>query len=69
MRKTGAFIAGTRNQNGTESRKNIIFRIRADAHQPCGVHALSGVNDHPDRGQVSGFHRYDDKTISSLLSR
>ena len=24
---------------------------RADAHQPSGVHALSGVNDHPDRGQ------------------
>lgn len=40
---------GTRNEKGTESRKNIIFRIRAKAHNPNVV--VSGVTDHPDRGQ------------------
>ena len=50
--------SGSRNQNGSESRKNIIFRIRADAHQPSGVHALSGFNDHPDRGQAGEWLDY-----------
>ena len=38
--------------------QNIIFRIRADSHQPCGVHALSGINDHPDRGQAGEWLEY-----------
>ena len=42
--------SGTRNENGTESRKNIIFRIRNKKRQPDVV--VSGVTDHPDRGQM-----------------
>jgi hypothetical protein len=40
---------GTRNAHGTESRKNIIFRIRAKSHNPHVV--ATGVSDHLDRGQ------------------
>ena len=40
---------GTRNEHGTESRKNIIYRIRAKAHNPHVV--VTGVSDHLDRGQ------------------
>ncbi len=39
----------TRNENGTESRKNIIFRIRCTAHNPNII--VTGVTDHIDRGQ------------------
>jgi len=39
----------TRNENGTESRKNIIFRIRCKAHNPNII--VTGVTDHIDRGQ------------------
>ena len=39
---------GTRNQHGTESRKNIIFRIRAKLHNPHVV--VTGGSDHLDRG-------------------
>jgi len=38
----------SRNVNGTESRKNIIFRIRNKKRQPA--HVATGVSDHPDRG-------------------
>ncbi|NKC00083.1 MAG: hypothetical protein GKR90_16520 [Pseudomonadales bacterium] len=41
---------GTRNEYGTESRKNMIFRIRNKARQPNVV--VTGVSDHPDRGQM-----------------
>merc|ERR1711879_541947 len=41
--------SGSRNENGTESRKNIIFRIRAKAHNPNIV--VSGGHDHLDRGE------------------
>ena len=41
--------SGTRNQHGTESRKNIIFRIRNKKRQPNKL--VNGVSDHPDRGQ------------------
>ena len=44
---------GTQNYNGTESRKNIIFRIRAKAHNPLVI--PTGVTDHPDRGQTGSF--------------
>lgn len=40
---------GTRNELGTESRKNMIFRIRNKAQQPDKV--VNGASDHPDRGQ------------------
>ncbi len=41
--------SGTRNEKGTESRKNIIFRIRNKSRQPNVM--VNGVTDHPDRGQ------------------
>ena len=44
---------GTQNYHGTESRKNIIFRIRAKAHNPLVI--PTGVTDHPDRGQTGSF--------------
>lgn len=39
---------GSRNEKGTESRKSVIFRLRAKSRQPGVVH--SGGHDHPDRG-------------------
>ncbi len=41
--------SGTRNERGTETRKNIIFRIRNKKRQPNVM--VNGVTDHPDRGQ------------------
>ncbi len=41
--------SGTRNEHGTESRKSIFFRIRDKKRQPN--HVVTGVSDHPDRGQ------------------
>ncbi len=41
--------SGSRNENGPESRKNIIFRIRNKKRQPNIP--VNGVSDHPDRGQ------------------
>ena len=48
---------GTRNQFGTESRKNIIFRIRNKRRQPDKV--VTGVSDHPDRGQFGEWLDYE----------
>jgi hypothetical protein len=39
---------GTRNENGLESRKTVIFRIRNKTRQPNTV--ADGYTDHPDRG-------------------
>ena len=39
---------GTRNENGLESRKTVIFRIRNKTRQPNIV--SDGYTDHPDRG-------------------
>ena len=50
--------SGTRNENGTESRKNIIFRIRNKKRQPDKV--VSGVTDHPDRGQMGGWLDFEE---------
>ncbi len=50
--------SGTRNENGTESRKNIIFRIRNKKRQPDKV--VSGVTDHPDRGQMGEWLEYEE---------
>ena len=41
--------SGTRNENGKEPRKSIIFRIRNKARQPNVM--VNGITDHPDRGQ------------------
>ena len=50
--------SGTRNENGTETRKNIIFRIRNKKRQP--KHMVNGVSDHPDRGQRGEWLEYEE---------
>jgi len=50
--------SGTRNQYGTESRKNIIFRIRNKKRQPDKM--VNGVSDHPDRGQMGEWLEYEE---------
>lgn len=50
--------SGTRNENGSESRKNIIFRIRNKSRQPN--HKVNGVSDHPDRGQMGEWLEYEE---------
>ena len=49
--------SGSRNENGTESRKNIIFRIRNKSRQPS--HVATGLSDHPDRGQMGEWLEYE----------
>jgi hypothetical protein len=48
---------GTRNEFGTESRKNMIFRIRNKHRQPDKV--VTGVSDHPDRGMFGEWLEYE----------
>jgi hypothetical protein len=43
----------TRNERGTESRKNIIFRLRNKRRQPDKV--VTGGSDHPDRAWLGEF--------------
>jgi len=50
--------AGTRNELGTESRKNIYFRIRAKKRQPR--HVVNGVTDYPDRGPRGAWLEYEE---------
>ena len=50
--------SGTRNEHGTESRKNIIFRIRNKKRQPDKK--VNGVTDHADRGQMGEWLDYED---------
>jgi len=50
--------SGSRNENGTESRKNIIFRIRNKSRQPDRV--LTGLSDHPDRGWLGEWLDYEE---------
>ena len=50
--------SGTRNEHGTESRKSIIFRIRAKKRQPDKL--VNGVTDHPDRGQMGEWLEYEE---------
>jgi hypothetical protein len=50
--------SGSRNENGSESRKNIIFRIRNKSRQPGVV--VNGVNDHPDRGQMGEWLEFEE---------
>ena len=49
--------SGTRNERGTESRKNIIFRIRNKSRQPDKL--VNGITDHPDRGQYGEWLDYE----------
>ena len=49
---------GTRNQFGTESRKNMIYRIRNKSRQPN--HVVTGVSDHPDRGHWGEWLDYEE---------
>jgi hypothetical protein len=49
--------SATRNETGSESRKNIIFRIRNKSRQPDKV--LTGGSDHPDRGWLGEFLDYE----------
>lgn len=49
--------SATRNELGSESRKNIIFRIRNKSRQPDKV-ATAG-SDHPDRGWRGEFLEYE----------
>lgn len=49
--------SGTRNEFGTESRKNIIFRIRNKSRQPNVK--VNGVTDHPDRGQMGEWLEFE----------
>ena len=49
--------SGTRNENGTETRKNVIFRIRNKKRQPDKM--VNGISDHPDRGQQGEWLEYE----------
>ena len=50
--------SGTRNELGTESRKNMIFRVRNKKRQPNQIH--NGITDHPDRGPAGGWLEYEE---------
>ena len=52
--------SATRNENGTESRKNIIFRIRNKRRQPDIVADQTGVTDHPDRAFNGGWLEFEE---------
>lgn len=49
--------SGSRNEHGSESRKNIIFRIRNKSRQPN--HVMTGLSDHPDRGWLGEWLEYE----------
>jgi len=49
--------SGSRNEHGSESRKNIIFRIRNKKRQPDKV--LTGLSDHPDRDWLGEWLEYE----------
>ena len=49
--------SGSRNENGSESRKNIIFRLRNKKRQPNIQ--VNGVSDHPDRGQMGEWLEFE----------
>ncbi len=50
--------SGTRNERGTQSRKNIIFRLRSKSRQPNKL--VNGVSDHPDRGQMGEWLEFEE---------
>ena len=49
--------SGTRNERGTEPRRNVIFRIRNKKRQPNKL--VNGISDHPDRGQRGEWLEYE----------
>jgi hypothetical protein len=49
--------SATRNELGTESRKNLIFRIRNQSRQPDK--GVTGGSDHPDGGWHGEFFEYE----------
>lgn len=51
--------SATRNERGTESRKNIIFRIRHKKRQPDMVADNVGLTDHPDRAFNGGWLTFE----------
>ncbi|MCY4656426.1 MAG: hypothetical protein OXC80_06365 [Gammaproteobacteria bacterium] len=59
--------SATRNEFGTENRTNIIFRIRNKKRQPN--HMVSGVSDHPDRGQRGEWLEYEEGNDPWLRSK
>ena len=50
--------SGTRNEHGTEPRKNMIFRIRNKNRQPNVM--VNGISDHPDRGQRGEWLEFEE---------
>ncbi|MEE2785593.1 MAG: hypothetical protein VYE04_19670 [Pseudomonadota bacterium] len=50
--------SGTRNEKGSESRKNIIFRLRNKKRQPNVT--VNGISDHPDRGQNGEWLEFEE---------
>jgi hypothetical protein len=50
--------SATRNELGTESRKNVIFRIRNKKRQPLKL--VNGVTDHADRGQRGEWLEFEE---------
>ena len=58
---------GTRNEAGIESRKNIIFRLRNKRRQPNVV--VTGITDHPDRGQSGEWLEYEEGNNPFARSR
>lgn len=50
--------SGTRNENGIEPRKSIIFRIRNKSRQPNVM--VNGITDHPDRGQNGEWLEFEE---------
>ncbi|MAV27424.1 MAG: hypothetical protein CMQ05_15155 [Gammaproteobacteria bacterium] len=50
--------SGSRNEKGTEDRKNVIFRIRCKSRQPDKV--ITGRRDYPDRGEGGTWLEYEE---------
>ena len=51
--------SATRNENGKETRKSIIFRIRNKKRQPGIVADNNGLTDHPDRAFDGGWLQFE----------
>ena len=49
---------GSRNELGTESRKNVFFRLRHKKRQPDKI--VNGATDHPDRGFMGTWLDYEE---------
>ena len=49
---------GSRNELGTESRKNVFFRLRHKKRQPDKI--VNGATDRPDRGFMGTWLDYEE---------